>query len=70
MAMIEGIKSERGVVVLVFLEKIPASFMPKDLAALLTQCPVVDWPQCEDVAEAFWDKLVNDIDDYNVNSDK
>ncbi|WAR06843.1 TLR13-like protein [Mya arenaria] len=65
MATIEGIKSERGVVILVFLEKIPAVFMPKDLAALLTQCPVVDWPQCEDVAEAFWTKLVNNIDDYN-----
>ncbi|XP_052811458.1 toll-like receptor 4 [Mya arenaria] len=65
MAMIEGIKSERGVLILVFLEKIPAAFMPRELAALLKQCPVVDWPQCEDVAEAFWDKLVNYINDYN-----
>jgi len=60
MALAEGLASQREVLVLVFLGEVRN--VPRDLAALLNRCSVVDYPEDEEVEPAFWRTLADLVD--------
>jgi len=60
MALVEGQASQREVLVLVFLGEV--QHVPRDFAALLSRCSVVEYPEDEKVEQAFWRTLADLVD--------
>ncbi|XP_052270727.1 toll-like receptor 4 [Dreissena polymorpha] len=57
-AIIEAITTNRPVTVIVYVEDIPARFLPKEVSKLLQDSPVLDFPKDTDASQnAFWNSL-------------
>lgn len=63
MARMEELYKKRKVLVIIFLEKIPARAMPIELVDLLRESPSMELPKDEHLRFAFWEKCKEFIKD-------
>ncbi|KAH3785329.1 hypothetical protein DPMN_163416 [Dreissena polymorpha] len=61
-AIMEGIKTNRQVCIIVYLEDIPLRFLPKEISKLLQDAIVLDFPKENPCSQnVFWACLANSI---------